>query len=154
MFDSVSSGASDDLKRATELAVRMVGSLGFSEAFGLLSVAGVPKELLGPDIQGALLNEARSLLERSQATCQRLLQSNRAFGTSEPGSSSRAMHFPAGASRVQPSLLSNRRFETALPLTMSLSSIGLGPVSRAFRGTAWSTETAIQTWNRPHQKTG
>ena len=78
VFDSVSSGASDDLKRATELAVRMVGSLGFSEAFGLLSVAGVPKELLGPDIQGALLTEARSLLERSQATCQRLLQSNRA----------------------------------------------------------------------------
>jgi len=77
VFDSVSSGASDDLKRATELAVRMVGSLGFSEVFGLLSVAGVPKELLGPDIQGALLNEARALLERSQATCQRLLRSNR-----------------------------------------------------------------------------
>ena len=78
VFDSVSSGASDDLKRATELAVRMVGSLGFSETFGLLSVAGVPKELLGPDIQGALLSEARALLERSQATCRRLLQSNRA----------------------------------------------------------------------------
>jgi len=78
VFNSVSSGASDDLKRATELAVRMVGSLGFSEAFGLLSVAGVPKELLGPDIQAALLSEARALLERSQATCQRLLQSNRA----------------------------------------------------------------------------
>lgn len=77
VFDSVSSGASDDLKRATELAVRMVGSLGFSEVFGLLSVVGVPKELLGPDIQGALLNEARALLERSQATCQRLLRSNR-----------------------------------------------------------------------------
>jgi cell division protease FtsH len=78
VFDSVSSGASDDLKRATELAIRMVGSLGFSEAFGLLSVAGVPKELLGPDIQGAVLQEARALLERSQATCQRLLRSNRA----------------------------------------------------------------------------
>ena len=78
VFDSVSSGASDDLKRATELAIRMVGSLGFSDAFGLLSVAGVPKELLGPDIQGAVLQEARALLERSQATCQRLLQSNRA----------------------------------------------------------------------------
>jgi cell division protease FtsH len=78
VFDSVSSGASDDLKRATELAVRMVGSLGFSETFGLLSVAGVPKELLGPDIQGALLSEARALLERSQATCRRLLHSNRA----------------------------------------------------------------------------
>ena len=78
VFDSVSTGASDDLKRASELAVKMVGSLGFSEAFGLLSVAGVPKELLGPDIQAALLREARGLLEQSQATCQRLLRTNRA----------------------------------------------------------------------------
>ena len=77
VFDSVSSGASDDLKRATELAIRMVGSLGFSEAFGLLSVAGVPKELLGPDIQGAVLKEARVLLEKSQATCQQLLRAQR-----------------------------------------------------------------------------
>jgi len=78
VFDSVSTGASDDLKRASELAVNMVGSLGFSEAFGLLSVAGVPKELLGPDIQSAVLREARLLLEQAQATCQQLLKANRA----------------------------------------------------------------------------
>jgi cell division protease FtsH len=77
VFDSVSSGASDDLKRASELAINMVGSLGFSEAFGLLSVAGVPKELLGPDIQAAVLKEARLLLEKSQATCHRLLRTHR-----------------------------------------------------------------------------
>ncbi len=77
VFDSVSSGASDDLKRASELAINMVGSLGFSEAFGLLSVAGVPRELLGPDVQAAVLKEARGLLEASQATCQRLLRANR-----------------------------------------------------------------------------
>jgi cell division protease FtsH len=77
VFDSVSSGASDDLKRASELAINMVGSLGFSEAFGLLSVAGVPKELLGPDIQAAVLKEARLLLEKSQATCHRLLRIHR-----------------------------------------------------------------------------
>ncbi len=74
---SVSSGASDDLKRASELAINMVGSLGFSKAFGLLSVAGVPKELLGPDIQAAVLQEARALLEQAQAKCQQLLGSNR-----------------------------------------------------------------------------
>ena len=45
---NVSSGASDDLKRASELAISMVGSLDFSKTFGLLRVAGVPKELLGP----------------------------------------------------------------------------------------------------------
>jgi cell division protease FtsH len=56
----------------------MVGSLGFSDAFGLLSVAGVPKELLGPDIQSAVLREARLLLEQAKATCQRLLKTNRA----------------------------------------------------------------------------
>src|SRR5450432_920293 len=77
VFDSVSSGASDDLKRASELAINMVGSLGFSKAFGLLSVAGVPKELLGPDIQAAVLHEARALLEQAQATCQHLLSGNR-----------------------------------------------------------------------------
>jgi cell division protease FtsH len=72
---SVSSGASDDLKRASELAINMVGSLGFSKTFGLLSVAGVPKELMGPDIQAAVLKEARAMLE--QAQCQQLLTSRR-----------------------------------------------------------------------------
>jgi cell division protease FtsH len=74
---SVSTGASDDLKRASELAINMVGSLGFSKSFGLLSVAGVPKELLGPDIQAAVLQEARALLERAQSRCAQLLQSHR-----------------------------------------------------------------------------
>jgi cell division protease FtsH len=78
VLDSVSSGASDDLKRASELAINMVGSLGFSKAFGLLSVAGVPKELLGPDIQAAVLHEARALLEQAQARCRQLLGVHRA----------------------------------------------------------------------------
>ncbi len=74
---SVSSGASDDLKRASELAISMVGSLGFSKTFGLLSVAGVPRELLGPDIQAAVLKEARAMLEQAQTQCQQLLTSRR-----------------------------------------------------------------------------
>jgi len=78
ILGSVSSGASDDLKRASELAINMVGSLGFSKAFGLLSVAGVPKELLGPDIQAAVLQEARALLEQAQLRCQKLLVTHRA----------------------------------------------------------------------------
>ena len=77
VLSSVSSGASDDLKRASELAINMVGSLGFSKSFGLLSVAGVPKELMGPDIQAAVLQEARALLEQAQAKCAQLLRSNR-----------------------------------------------------------------------------
>ncbi len=77
VLGSVSSGASDDLKRASELAIQMVGSLGFSQAFGLLSVAGVPKELLGPDIQAAVLKEARALLEQAQTQTRQLLTANR-----------------------------------------------------------------------------
>jgi cell division protease FtsH len=77
VLDSVSSGASDDLKRASQLAIDMVGSLGFSETFGLLSIGGIPKELLGPDIQAAVLAEARSLLEQAQQTCRAVLQAQR-----------------------------------------------------------------------------
>jgi cell division protease FtsH len=78
VLDSVSSGASDDLKRASQLAIDMVGSLGFSETFGLLSVGGIPKELLGPDIQAAVLKEARTLLEEAQSTCREVLRAQHA----------------------------------------------------------------------------
>ncbi|MGM9486753.1 AAA family ATPase [Ideonella sp. YS5] len=78
VLGTVSSGASDDLKRASELAIQMVGQLGFSESFGLLSISGIPKELMGPHLQAALLTEARTLLEEAQATCRRLLTEQRA----------------------------------------------------------------------------
>jgi cell division protease FtsH len=77
VLGSVSTGASDDLKRASELAIQMVGQLGFSEAFGLLSIAGIPKELLGPDVQAKVLDEARHLLDEAQATCRRVLTAQR-----------------------------------------------------------------------------
>ena len=70
-------GASADLKRASELAIEMVGSLGFSETFGLLSVGGIRAKLLGPDIQAAVLREARALLEQAQETCRTLLKAQR-----------------------------------------------------------------------------
>ena len=77
VLGGVSTGASEDLKQASELAIKMVGSLGFSDVFGLLSVAGVPKELLGPDIQRAVLAEARTLLETSQVSCRQVLVAQR-----------------------------------------------------------------------------
>lgn len=73
VFGNTSSGASDDLKRATELAVQMVGTLGFSKTFGPLSINGVPAELMGPDTQAALLAEARAMLESAQKRCRDLL---------------------------------------------------------------------------------
>ncbi len=75
---NVSSGAADDLKRATELAVSMVGNLGFSSTFGLLSVAGVPQNLVGPDIQAGILAEARRMLEDAQALCVKTMTEHRA----------------------------------------------------------------------------
>jgi cell division protease FtsH len=77
VLDSVSSGASDDLKRATEMAISMVGSLGFSKSFGLLSVAGVPKDLMAPSIQSSVLEEARNLLEQAQSQCLQVLRDRR-----------------------------------------------------------------------------
>ncbi|MFG6413686.1 AAA family ATPase [Roseateles sp. DC23W] len=76
-FGNASSGASDDLKRASELATNMIGSMGFGKTFGLLSMAGVPKELIGPDVQKSLLDEARALLESAQAECRRVLEDQR-----------------------------------------------------------------------------
>ena len=78
VLDSVSSGAADDLKRASELAVKWVGSLGYSNRFGLLSVAGMPKELIGPDVQAAVPDEARALLDAAQTRCRQLLDQRRA----------------------------------------------------------------------------
>jgi cell division protease FtsH len=76
-FGNTSSGASDDLKRASELATSMIGSYGFGKTFGLLSMAGVPRELIGPDVQKSLLDEARQLLESAQAECRRVLEEKR-----------------------------------------------------------------------------
>ncbi|RZJ08389.1 MAG: AAA family ATPase [Rubrivivax sp.] len=76
-FGNASSGATDDLKRASELATNMVGSMGFGKTFGLLSMGGVPKELIGPDVQKSVLDEARLLLESAQAECRRVLEEKR-----------------------------------------------------------------------------
>ncbi len=76
-FGNASSGAADDLKRASELATSMVGSYGFGQTFGLLSMAGVPRELIGPDVQKSVLDEARALLETAQADCRRVLEDQR-----------------------------------------------------------------------------
>jgi cell division protease FtsH len=78
LLGSVSSGASDDLRRATELAVNMVSNLGFSKKFGVMSVAGIPKELLGPDVQAQVLHTAREVLSQAQTQCYELLMTRRA----------------------------------------------------------------------------
>jgi cell division protease FtsH len=76
-FGNTTSGASDDLKRASELAIEMVSAMGFSKEFGLLSLHGVPESLVGPHVQDRVLAEARALLDRAQAECRAVLEKHR-----------------------------------------------------------------------------
>ena len=66
VLGNTSSGASDDLRRATELATSMVGRLGFSESFGLLSLEGLPPELVSPEVRNALLQECSKILGQAR----------------------------------------------------------------------------------------
>jgi cell division protease FtsH len=77
VYGNTTSGASDDLKRASELAIEMVSAMGFSSEFGLLSLHGVPESLVGPHIQERALGEARALLERAQRQCRQVLERHR-----------------------------------------------------------------------------
>jgi cell division protease FtsH len=77
VFGNTTTGASDDLKRASELAIDMVSSMGFSEAFGLLSMKGVPDRLIGPHVQERVLAEARNVLDQAQAACREVLTTRR-----------------------------------------------------------------------------
>jgi len=76
-FGNTTSGASDDLKRASELAVEMVSAMGFSKEFGLLSLHGVPESLVGPHIQDRVLGEAKAFLDRAQRECRAVLERHR-----------------------------------------------------------------------------
>jgi len=77
-FGNTTSGASDDLKRASELAIEMVSAMGFSTEFGLLSLQGVPEALIGPHIQERVLGEARAMLDAAQRACRVVLERHRA----------------------------------------------------------------------------
>ncbi len=77
VFGNTSSGAADDLRRATELATSMIGSYGFGKTFGLLSMNGMPRELIGPDLQRSLVDEAKGILEQAQARCAQVLAMHR-----------------------------------------------------------------------------
>lgn len=77
VFGNTSSGAADDLRRATELATSMIGSYGFGRTFGLLSMNGMPPELIGPDLQRSLVDEAKDLLGQAQARCVQVLATHR-----------------------------------------------------------------------------
>lgn len=88
VFGEISTGASDDILRATELARRMVAEFGMSEALGSVRYAGQQLQYLGGAIEdnSSLSQETRKLIDsevkriigEQYERAQRLLQENRA----------------------------------------------------------------------------
>ena len=83
-FDSVTTGASNDIERATALARNMVTQYGMSERFGLMGLATVESQYLEgrtvlncSDVTAAAVDEeVRRILESSYAEAKRILSEN------------------------------------------------------------------------------
>ena len=83
-FDSVTTGASNDIERATALARNMVTQYGMSDRFGLMGLATVESQYLEgravlncSDVTAAAVDEeVRLILERSYAEAKRILSEN------------------------------------------------------------------------------
>lgn len=77
VMGNASSGAADDLRRATELAYAMVSQYGMGDRLGCLSIAGLPSAALGAGLQDQLLGEARELLAQADRRCEEILETHR-----------------------------------------------------------------------------
>ena len=83
-FDSVTTGASNDIERATALARNMVTQYGMSERFGLMGLATVESQYLEgravlncSDVTAAAVDEeVRKILESSYQEAKRILSEN------------------------------------------------------------------------------
>lgn len=78
LLGDTSTGASDDLKRVTELAHRMVTQFGFSKTLGALSYDGLPGEaqrgsVVAPDV----LAETRAIIAEAEALMTSVLSEHR-----------------------------------------------------------------------------
>ena len=88
IFQQTSTGASNDLERATELARRMVAEFGMSEALGPVRYAGpagsgylggqAATRNLSPDIENLIDVEMRRLLDEAEATALDLINTHEA----------------------------------------------------------------------------
>jgi cell division protease FtsH len=88
VFDEISTGASDDINRATELARRMVTEFGMSEALGSVRYAGQQMQYLGgavddtsnlsPETRKLIDSEIKRIVSEEYERSQRLLQQHRA----------------------------------------------------------------------------
>ena len=88
IFEQTSTGASNDLERATDLARRMVTEFGMSEALGPVRYAGpagsgylgnqAASRSLSPDIENLIDAEIRRLLDAAEATALELIGTHEA----------------------------------------------------------------------------
>ena len=88
VFDEISTGASDDLARATDLARRMVSEFGMSPTLGPVRLAGDPQAYLGPQFgldsrvsqqaAGQVDIETRRLVEEALTQASGVLEGQRA----------------------------------------------------------------------------
>ena len=77
VLESVSTGAANDLERASSIAYRMVTEFGFGKALGPFSYAGLPeRDRHLADRQDAIV-EARDLVKEIEGECARLLRLHR-----------------------------------------------------------------------------
>ena len=87
IFSEVTSGASDDLRQATQMARRMVTEWGMSEAVGPMSLSDNQPVFLGEDMMQSksfsdetaklIDDEVRRILNDMEARCHQLLTTNR-----------------------------------------------------------------------------
>lgn len=87
VFDTVTTGAANDIERATSIARAMVTQYGMSEKFGLMSLASKQDRYLtgrtvmdcGEATAAAVDSEVMRILKESYAEAKRLLSANRAI---------------------------------------------------------------------------
>jgi len=77
VLGEASSGASDDLKRASELAYKMVSEFGLGTTLGAFSYAALSASTIPVGLHDQLLGEARDLLEAAAKRCDANLVANR-----------------------------------------------------------------------------
>jgi len=77
VLGEASSGASDDLKRASELAYKMVSEFGLGKTLGAFSYAALTADTIPSGLHDELLGEARDLLEAAAARCEANLITHR-----------------------------------------------------------------------------
>ncbi len=85
VFSSKSSGAANDIERATEIARKMVTMFGMSEKYGMMGLATVQNQYLdggygltcAQDTAAGVDGEVRAIIDRCHADAVRILEENR-----------------------------------------------------------------------------